>query len=140
MRNLFLSFLTIYFLGGCALKQDPVTSTYNQSSVLQDRVPKTRVMYLGNKDIVAPAIVATLQDFGYQVDYSSADLHLITGQRRVKDVEKVTVTFRLIDKDFVQIRANFSQFEGDPTTEMEKYQFFFSKLSKSLFLMANGVL
>lgn len=140
MRKLFLSVVAICLLGGCALKPDPTNSTNNQSSVLQDRVPKTRVMYIGNKDIVAPAIVATLQDLGYQVDYSSTDLHLITGQRRVKDVEKVTVTFRHLDKDFVQIRANFSQFEGDPTTEMEKYQFFFSKLSKSLFLMTNGVL
>jgi uncharacterized lipoprotein YajG len=140
MRKLVSTFLTLLLLTGCALKQDPINSPLNQSSVLQDRVPKTRVMYLSNKDIVAPAIVATLQDLGYQVDYSSTDLHLITGQRRVKDVEKVTVTFRLIDKDFVQIRANFSHFESDPTTEMEKYQFFFSKLSKSLFLMANGVL
>lgn len=140
MRKLFSTFLTLLLLTGCALKHDPINSPLNQSSVLQDRVPKTRVMYLSNKDIIAPAIVATLQDLGYQVDYSSTDLHLITGQRRVKDVEKVTVTFRLIDKDFVQIRANFSHFESDPTTEMEKYQFFFSKLSKSLFLMANGVL
>ena len=110
-------------------------------SVLQERVPKSRVLFVDQDGVVAKALVATLQDLGFQVDFSSRDLNLVTGWRIGGQTgEKVTVTYQRIDKDFVQFRANFSNDGDDLGTQAVLYQSFFSSLSKSVFLAKNGLL
>ena len=126
----------ICVLSACA-NHRPKEQSVEMGSVLQERTPKTRVMYVSETKVVAPAIVSTLQDLGYQVEYSSSDLQLITGHKKS---EQVTVTFGQIDKDFFQVRANFSSIDSDVGQEQLRYQSFFNMLSKSIFLRSNGVL
>ena len=106
-------------------------------SVLQDRTPKTRVIHADGSKVVALSIVSTLQDLGYQIEYTSSELRLITGHG--KD-GKVTVTYNEINKDLVQVRANFSNLDDDISTENLKYQSFFNVLSKNVFLSGHGII
>jgi len=127
-------------LSGCASSPESFGSQF-PVTVLQDRVPKSRVLFVDQDGVVAKAIVATLQDLGFQVDFSSRDLNLVTGWRTGGQLgEKVTVTYQRIDKDFVQFRANFSNDGDDISSQAVLYQDFFTNLSKSVFLAKNGIL
>jgi len=133
-------------LGGCAAPFETTSRLGGQdasSSVLQERVPRTRVLFVDQNGVAAKAVVATLQDLGFQVDFSSRDLNLVTGWR-IRDGrqlgEKVTVTYQRIDRDFVEFRANFSNETDDLTLQLLLYQNFFTSLSKSVFLAKNGIL
>ena len=127
-------------VGGCAVPLEPLSNSVSVS-VLQDRVPKSRVLFVDQDGVAAKALVATLQDLGFQVDFSSRDLNLVTGWRTGGQLgEKVTVTYQRIDKDFVQFRANFSNDGDDISSQAVRYQNFFTGLSKSVFLAKNGLL
>jgi len=121
-------------------KEVPVKETEKISkSALHERQNKTRTIYVANQKLVPQSIVATLQDLGYQVQFSSQDINAITGERLRHEPLKVTVTYVTQSDDFVSVRANFSTTNENNTIENIWYQNFFSKLNKSLFLATNGV-
>jgi len=139
-RTLALVISCALALSGCA-HQLEATSDRVSVSVLQDRVPKSRVLFVDQDGVAAKAVVSTLQDLGFQVDFSSRDLNLVTGWKTGgQNGEKITVTYQRIDKDFVQFRANFSSETDDLTLQLLLYQSFFTSLSKSVFLAKNGIL
>jgi hypothetical protein len=130
-------------LGGCTGPFETRSSLNTQDavSVLQERSPRTRVLFVDQNGVAAKAVVATLQDLGFQVDFSARELNLVTGWRMGgQSVEKVTVTFQRIDKDFVRFRASFSNDGDDVGVKPLLYQNFFTSLSKSVFLAKNGLL
>ncbi len=121
-------------------KEVPAKETEKFSkSALHERQNKTRTIYVANHQLVPQSIVATLQDLGYQVQFSSQEINAITGERLRHEPLKVTVTYVKQSDDFVSVRANFSITNENTTIENIWYQNFFSKLNKSLFLAENGV-
>jgi hypothetical protein len=124
------------------LQQKEIKTNNNEKiskSALHERQNKTRIIYAADQKHVAQSIVATLQDLGYQVQFSAQDLNVISGERLKHEPTKVTVTYTKQSDEFVSIRANFSITNESENIENIWYQNFFSKLNKSLFLTSNGV-
>lgn len=117
---------------------------YSEKSVLQERVFKSRVLYCPDKKVMGFALISTLQDFGYQLEYTSSDYKLISGSkinnRFNNEKISVTITFDSRDDEFVLVRVSFTGAGINPITEERDYQNFFNHLSKSVFLRNNGVL
>ncbi len=108
-----------------------------RNSVLQNQSLTSRVFYVPDQSIVPAAIVSTLQDLGYFINDSNRTGY-VSGIRTLHTDDRVTVTFRSEDDDFVTVRANFSISLIDPNGAVQ-YQRFFSSLNKSIFLKINGL-
>lgn len=132
--------LSITLLVSCSNSKQVKEVTSPSISVLKDRSTKSKVIFIENRSLLGPAIISTLQDMGYQIDYAAYDFRLISAQKRVVDLERVTITYSFSQEDFVQVRANFSQFDKAISGDSVQYQMFFSKLSKNIFLMSNGII
>jgi uncharacterized lipoprotein YajG len=132
--------LSIILLVSCSNTKQVKEVTSPNISVLKDRSTKSKVIFIENRSLLGPAIISTLQDMGYQIDYAAYDFRLISAQKRVVDLERVTITYSFSQEDFVQVRANFSQFDKAIPGDSVQYQMFFSKLSKNIFLMSNGII
>jgi uncharacterized lipoprotein YajG len=133
-------FLSIILLVSCSNTKQVKEVTNPSISVLKDRSTKSKVIFIENRSLLGPAIISTLQDMGYQIDYAAYDFRLISAQKRVVDLERVSITYSFSQEDFVQVRANFSQFDKAIPGDSIQYQMFFSKLSKNIFLMSNGII
>jgi uncharacterized lipoprotein YajG len=132
--------LSITLLVSCSNTKQVKEVTSPSISVLKDRSTKSKVIFIENRSLLGPAIISSLQDMGYQIDYAAYDFRLISAQKRVIDLERVTITYSFSQEDFVQVRANFSQFDKAISGDSVQYQMFFSKLSKNIFLMSNGII
>jgi len=122
--------------------RNELASSATFKSVLQDRIIKTRTFYTPDKKVIGQALIATLLDQGYQIDYTSSDYKLITAHKNFSANDRIlaSLTFQENDNEFVTVRANFSLHEISISSEQQFYQIFFSALSKSIFLRTNGIL
>jgi hypothetical protein len=106
-------------------------------SIFQNRANSSRTFYAADHKYIPGAIIATLQDMGYFV-VDSGSPGYISASRSVYTEDRVMVVYKSEGDEFVTIRVNFSRsiMDGDINIQRQK---FFSSITKSLFLIDNGL-
>jgi hypothetical protein len=106
-------------------------------SIMQNRSLTSRTFYVSNQQYISSAIIATLQDMGYFVIDSGAPGYM-SASRPSYTEDRVMVVYKSENDEFVTIRINFSRSLMHENVDLQ-YQRFFSSITKSLFLMDNGL-
>lgn len=106
-------------------------------SIMQNRSLTSKTFYVSNQQYISSAIIATLQDMGYFVIDSGAPGYM-SASRPSYTEDRVMVVYKSENDEFVTIRINFSRSLMHENVDLQ-YQRFFSSITKSLFLMDNGL-
>ncbi len=125
----------------------------SQSSVAK-RQSESRTFEVNDSKLLIQNIVATLQDFGFDIHESDVSSGLVSGAKLQSGNQylgthsdiRVTVTTNILEDNTAVVRANFQKiipshdprlFRAEPILDGNLYQKFFSRLEQSLFLDRN---
>lgn len=133
---------SLLLITGCAA---PTVQT--EESQLQVRAAQTRLYDTLDYDDAIRAVVATLLDLGFTLEYADFDAGTVTGERIWGDSMRMTVSVRQQDAERLTVRASaldivpinpYGVAMGTPQkANAQTYQDFFSALDKSIFLARN---
>lgn len=151
LRLLYIVFLSISLIGCGSLdvgKMDEIKfqsahinaldiENKERMSIMQNRSLTSRTFYVSNQQYISSAIIATLQDMGYFVIDSGAPGYM-SASRPSYSEDRVMVVYKSENDEFITIRVNFSRSLMHENVDLQ-YQRFFSSITKSLFLMDNGL-
>ncbi len=125
----------------------------SQGSV-EKRLIESRLLDVRDDKLLIQTIVATLQDFGFEIHESNVSAGLVSGSKSLKnggfyglnsDV-RVTITTTKIRNQTATVRANFQKiipshdprlYRTEPISDKNLYQKFFNSVEQSLFLVRN---
>jgi len=144
------------FLAGCQSSSTPSEALTATGSSVEKRQIESRRLEVEDERFLLQTVIATLQDFGFEIDESDARSGIISGSKSqaggpftlaLYDV-RVTVTTRMLRNRTALVRANFQKFRtgkdprfyrGEPLDRPDLYRTFFDKLEQSIFLGENKV-
>lgn len=130
------SLLLVIGLVSCAGKQQNILETSEPQVKL--RSMQSRVFDITDQNLLLRTIIATFQDLGFVIDDAEESLGTVSGTKRSGYSLRMTVSIRPRGIQQMIVRSNI-QFNLQTIEEPEPYQYFFSTLSKALFLEAQPV-
>jgi len=130
------SLLLVIALVSCAGKQQNILETSEPQVKL--RSMQSRVFDITDQNLLLRTIIATFQDLGFVIDDAEESLGTVSGTKRSGYSLRMTVSIRPRGTQQMIVRSNI-QFNLQTIEEPEPYQYFFSTLSKALFLEAQPV-
>jgi hypothetical protein len=130
------SLLLVLALVSCAGKQQNILETSEPQVKL--RSMQSRVFDITDQNLLLRTIIATFQDLGFVIDDAEESLGTVSGTKRSGYSLRMTVSIRPRGTQHMIVRSNI-QFNLQTIEEPEPYQYFFSTLSKALFLEAQPV-
>ena len=131
-----ISLLLVLALVSCAGKQQNILETSEPQVKL--RSMQSRVFDITDHNHLLRTIIATFQDLGFVIDDAEESLGTVSGTKRSGYSLRMTVSIRPRGAQQMIVRSNI-QFNLQTIEEPEPYQYFFSTLSKALFLEAQPV-
>ena len=136
--NTLFSLLIVIILVSCA-------GTGKQQNILETSEPQvklrsmqSRVFDITDQNRLLRTIIATFQDLGFVIDDAEESLGTVSGTKRSGYSLRMTVSIRPRGTQQMIVRSNI-QYNLETVEKPEPYQYFFSTLSKSLFLEAQPV-
>ena len=133
--TLFSLFLVITLVS-CAGKQQNILETSEPQVKL--RSMQSRVFDITDQNRLLRTIIATFQDLGFVIDDAEESLGTVSGTKRSGYSLRMTVSIRPRGTRQMIVRSNI-QFNLQTIEEPEPYQYFFTTLSKALFLEAQPI-
>ena len=130
------SLLFVIILASCAGKQQNILETSEPQVKL--RSMQSRVFDIKDQNRLLRTIIATFQDLGFVIDDAEESLGTVSGTKRSGYSLRMTVSIRPRGSEQMIVRSNI-QFNLQTIEEPEPYQYFFSTLSKALFLEAQPI-
>ena len=120
----------------CAAKQKNILET-NESQV-KLRSMQSRVFDITDHNLLLRNIISTFQDLGFVIDDAEESLGTVSGTKLSGYALRMTVSIRPRGDHQMIVRSSL-QFNLQTIEDPEPYQYFFSTLSKALFLEAQPV-
>jgi hypothetical protein len=99
---------------------------------------QSRVFDITDHNRLLRTIIATLQDLGFVIDDAEETLGTVSGTKRSGYFLRMTVSIRPRGTNQMIVRSNV-QYNWQAIEDPEPYQYFFSTLSKALFLEAQPI-
>jgi hypothetical protein len=144
--------LVAVFTFSCQTTMTATDALVGPKGAVEKRQLQSRPIEVGNDKILIQTIVATLQDFGFEIKESNVEAGLVSGFKSQtngmfyghKSDVRVTVTASKVQKKTSIIRVNFQKvipsydprlYRNQPIYDKNLYQTFFNNLEQSLFLM-----
>ena len=134
--NAIFSLLLVLALVSCAGKQQNILEMSEPQVKL--RSMQSRVFDITDQNRLLRTIIATFQDLGFVIDDAEESLGTVSGTKRSGYSLRMTVSIRPRGTQQMIVRSNI-QFNLQTIEEPEPYQYFFSTLSKALFLEAQPI-
>jgi len=117
----------------------PVKTQKVLSSLVTTPVDNQRVaVRITFHHLLLRTIIATFQDLGFVIDDAEESLGTVSGTKRSGYFLRMTVSIRPRGTRQMIVRSNV-QYNLETIEEPEPYQYFFSTLSKALFLEAQPI-
>ena len=135
VNAIFSLFLAIALVS-CAGKQQNILEM--SESQVKLRSMQSRVFDITDQNHLLRTIIVTFQDLGFVIDDAEESLGTVSGTKRSGYSLRMTVSIRPRGTQQMIVRSNI-QFNLQTIEEPEPYQYFFSTLSKALFLEAQPV-
>ncbi len=139
MKKQFTTLLSLFLvitLVSCAGKQQNILETSEPQVKL--RSMQSRVFDITDQNRLLRTIIATFQDLGFVIDDAEESLGTVSGTKRSGYSLRMTVSIRPRGTRQMIVRSNI-QFNLQTIEEPEPYQYFFTTLSKALFLEAQPI-
>ena len=136
MRKHTITIFSLIFalvIAGCGGVQKNILET--TESQVKLRSMQSRVFDINDHNRLLRIIIATMQDLGFVIDDAEESLGTVSGTKRSTYNLRMTVSIRPRGADQMIVRSNV-QFNWASVEDPEPYQYFFSTLSKALFLEA----
>ena len=130
------SLLFVIMLVSCAAKQQNILQTSQPQVRL--RSMQSRVFDIADQNQLLRTIIATFQDLGFVIDDAEESLGTVSGTKRSGYSLRMTVSIRPRGTHQMIVRSNI-QFNLQTIEEPQPYQYFFTTLSKALFLEAQPI-
>ena len=134
--NAIFSLLLVLALVSCAGKQQNILEMSEPQVKL--RSMQSRVFDITDQNHLLRTIIVTFQDLGFVIDDAEESLGTVSGTKRSGYSLRMTVSIRPRGTQQMIVRSNI-QFNLQTIEEPEPYQYFFSTLSKALFLEAQPI-
>lgn len=129
---------TCAIFAGCSLFRPQRDVVETEQSQVEQRAYQTRAFDATDKEQTLRAVIATLQDFGFNVDLADLVLGTVSGSKLDRHRMLITVTVRPRGTTQLLVRAN-AQRHVKAVTDARYYQNFFAALERSMFLKAHEV-
>ena len=134
--NAIFSLLLVLALVSCAGKQQNILEMSEPQVKL--RSMQSRVFDITDQNHLLRTIIVTFQDLGFVIDDAEESLGTVSGTKRSGYSLRMTVSIRPRGTQQMIARSNI-QYNLETVEKPEPYQYFFSTLSKALFLEAQPV-
>ena len=116
-----------------------------QKNILETREPQvklrsmqSRVFDIADQNQLLRTIIATFQDLGFVIDDAEESLGTVSGTKLSGYALRMTVSIRPRGASQMIVRSSL-QYNLTTIEDPEPYQYFFSTLSKALFLEAQPI-
>jgi hypothetical protein len=136
-RVMFL-FVLIFVLAiaACAARQKNILETNEPQVKL--RSMQSRVFDIADQNLLLRIIIATFQDLGFVIDDAEESLGTVSGTKLSGYALRMTVSIRPRGTQQMIVRSSL-QYNLQTIEDPEAYQYFFTTLSKALFLEAQPI-
>jgi hypothetical protein len=128
--------MVVLAIAACAGKQKNILEA-NESQV-KLRSMQSRVFDITDQNLLLRIIIATFQDLGFVIDDAEETLGTVSGTKLSGYALRMTVSIRPRGTSQMIVRSSL-QFNLQTIEDPEPYQYFFTTLSKALFLEAQPI-
>jgi hypothetical protein len=128
--------MVVLALAACAETQKNILET--RESQVKLRSMQSRVFDTADQNQLLRIIIATFQDLGFVIDDAEETLGTVSGTKLSGYALRMTVSIRPRGTSKMIVRSSL-QYNLQTIEDPEPYQYFFSTLSKALFLEAQPV-
>jgi len=135
LRYLFIV-MAVLALAACAETQKNILETREPQVKL--RSMQSRVFDIADQNQLLRTIIATFQDLGFVIDDAEETLGTVSGTKLSGYALRMTVSIRPRGASQMIVRSSL-QYNLTTIEDPEPYQYFFSTLSKALFLEAQPI-
>jgi hypothetical protein len=131
-----LILMVLLAVAACAGKQKNILETSEPQVKL--RSMQSRVFDISDHNHLLRIIIATFQDLGFVIDDAEESLGTVSGTKLSGYALRMTVSIRARGTTQMIVRGSL-QYNLQTIEDPESYQYFFSTLSKALFLEAQPI-
>jgi hypothetical protein len=131
-----LILMVLLAVAACAGKQKNILETSEPQVKL--RSMQSRVFDISDHNHLLRIIIATFQDLGFVIDDAEESLGTVSGTKLSGYALRMTVSIRARGTTQMIVRSSL-QYNLQTIEDPESYQYFFSTLSKALFLEAQPI-
>lgn len=141
-------------ISSCQTTGTATDALVGASGSVEKRQIESRIFEVSDDKLLIRTIVATLQDFGFEIRESNLAAGLVSGSKSQKDGRfyginsdvRVTIATTQVINRTSTVRANFQKiipshdprlYRTEPILDATLYQNFFNSVEQSLFLMRN---
>ena len=135
IKSLFI-LMVVLALAACAETQKNILET--RESQVKLRSMQSRVFDIADQNQLLRTIIATFQDLGFVIDDAEESLGTVSGTKLSGYALRMTVSIRPRGASQMIVRSSL-QYNLTTIEDPEPYQYFFSTLSKALFLEAQPI-